>query len=626
MVERTARLRALNNQIRRVGRSIERLEHRHRRFSWYRLAVFFGALAMAFAIGFARNGAWGVTVLVVGLGVFALLAQVHRRLENTLARHRAWRRIKLCHRSRALLDWSGIPAGAFEPVPSGHPFALDLDLVGARSALQLLNACASADGSARLQTWLTTETPDYEKSQDRQRLVRELAPLSRFRDKLLLTLSLGARERLHGHKLARWLSSSAPSESFSRRLAEACAFVFVNYLLVIGAVTGVLGRPYWEVSVAAYFLFHLRWGQGARSILNDVSALEDQLASLARVLLFLEKYPAGRSPALRELCALFRDRATRASRQVRRMRVLSSLAGLRMNAVIGLALNLALPWDFAVAWLVDRQRRRLAELVPAWLDRCAEIEALVSLACFAHLNPDYAFPELIVGGEEEGGRLEATALGHPLIPFEDRVTNEFALAEGRIVILTGSNMSGKSTFIKTLGVNLALAMAGGPVAARRLRVTPFRIFTCINVSDSVHDHISTFYAEVRRLKRLLDALERPGAFPLFYLIDEIFRGTNNRERLAGSGAYLRALTGKRGAGVITTHDLELAWLGETLSGVSNLHFREDIAGDRMVFDYRLRPGVCPTTNALKIMRMEGLPVSLPRDDDGTAAPPPAGRR
>jgi DNA mismatch repair ATPase MutS len=181
-------------------------------------------------------------------------------------------------------------------------------------------------------------------------------------------------------------------------------------------------------------------------------------------------------------------------------------------------------------------------------------------------------------------------------------------------------MSGKSTFLRTLGVNLVLAYAGAPVAARFLRTRPFRLFTCIHVSDSLSDGISYFYAEVRRLKALLVELQRAGevghdgaqsaaGYPIFYLIDEIFRGTNNREREIGSRAYVRALAGAYGTGVISTHDLELVHLAEEFPGIRNFHFREEVLGERLAFDYRLRPGPCPTTNALKIMEMEGLPVN-----------------
>jgi DNA mismatch repair ATPase MutS len=178
-----------------------------------------------------------------------------------------------------------------------------------------------------------------------------------------------------------------------------------------------------------------------------------------------------------------------------------------------------------------------------------------------------------------------------------------------VTVITGSNMAGKSVFLKTVGVNLSLAYAGGPVNAQCLQTIPFRLYTSMGISDSVTDGISFFYAEVKRLKALLAELQRDHPLPLLYCIDEIFRGTNNRERLTGSRAYVRALTGKRGLGFIATHDLELANLARELSQVVNYHFRDSVEGGRMVFDYILRPGPCPTTNALRIMQLEGLPMA-----------------
>jgi DNA mismatch repair ATPase MutS len=200
-------------------------------------------------------------------------------------------------------------------------------------------------------------------------------------------------------------------------------------------------------------------------------------------------------------------------------------------------------------------------------------------------------------------------VGHPLIPDHEKVCNDLALTHlGEIAIITGSNMAGKSTFLRTVGLNLALAYAGGPVNAISLQTMLFRLFTCIQVSDSVTDGVSYFYAEVKRLKALLSALQENHPLPLFFFIDEIFRGTNNRERLIGSRAYVRALVGQHGVGLISTHDLELAKLADQVAEIENYHFRDDFKEGQMVFDYTLHPGPCPTTNALKIMQMAGLPV------------------
>jgi DNA mismatch repair ATPase MutS len=290
--------------------------------------------------------------------------------------------------------------------------------------------------------------------------------------------------------------------------------------------------------------------------------------------------------------------------------------GLRSNPLVWFLLNALVPWDLYFAHELDRCKLAIAQHASAWMDTWFELEALSSLANFAYLNPDYTFPTLLdIGGTEPVSVFQAQALGHPLIPHDEKVCNDFFLSGlGEVTIITGSNMAGKSVFLKTVGVNLALAYAGGPVNAGSLQSMPFRLFTCLGISDSVTDGISYFYAEVKRLKALLEELERDHSLPLLFCIDEIFRGTNNRERLIGSRAYVRALAGKNGVGFIATHDLELAKLADEVAQVQNYHFRDSVVADRMAFDYLLRPGPCPTTNALSIMQLEGLPI--PSSPDG----------
>ena len=604
MVEPAVRLRALQNQIRRLGSHLRGLEARHRRFSWYRLMLFAGTLILAFSVAVWSSSAAGLLVLVVGLTAFGVLAFFHRRIEQAYRRHAVWSRIKAEQQARATLDWNLIPAGSPPAEPASHPFASDLDLVGPRSVHELLNIAVSADGSRLLENWLTVPEPDPAVFLDRQGTVRELVPLARFRDKLLLALRMHTGGRLDGEKLRKWLQSHSELVP-PVILIAASVLVACNYLLIVASAEGWLTHPYWELSLAAYFAFYLARSRQLWPVLYSAVSVDDQLSNLGRVLAFLETYPCGCHHRLADLCALFRNPKSRPSRQIRRVKLLTLLAGLRMNPIVGVILNLLLPWDFLVVHLLAARKMELTAIVPAWLDRCSELEALLSLSNLGYLNPNYSFPEI---KEREGRNFEAVEIGHPLIEPGVRVCNDFSLGNTQVIVLTGSNMSGKSTFIKTLGVNLALAQAGGPVCASRLTVYSCRIFACIRLVDSVQDHVSTFYAEVRRLRQLLNALGQPSGFPLFFLIDEIFRGTNNRERLLGSQAFLEALLGKNGAGVITTHDLDLAHSADRLAGVRNHHFREEIVGDRMVFDYRLRAGICPTTNALKIMQMEGLPV------------------
>jgi len=341
---------------------------------------------------------------------------------------------------------------------------------------------------------------------------------------------------------------------------------------------------------------------------GDVQELEKALRRFRVVFQYLETRKFSTRPRLAQVCAPFLDQAKRPSAELGRVGRIAAALGLRTNAPVWFVVNMLIPWDFFFTYRLEQLKKEIAQLLPQWLDAWYELEALNSLANFAWLNPPYVFPELV----STSTLFEARGLGHPLIKPEFKICNDFELDEQlRIVILTGSNMAGKSTFLRTVGLNLCLAYAGAPVNAERLQVSLFRLFTCIKVSDSVQDGLSYFYAEVKRLKQLLSAAEQEDDLPIMFLIDEIFRGTNNRERHIGSHAYIRALSRRQNAlGLVATHDLELTNLADEIPGIANFHFREEVDEGKMLFDYQLRPGPCPTTNALKIMRIEGLPVDV----------------
>ena len=275
--------------------------------------------------------------------------------------------------------------------------------------------------------------------------------------------------------------------------------------------------------------------------------------------------------------------------------------------------NALCPWDL---WFLRRLlhiQAAIRQALPQWLNCLAEVEAASALATFAYLHPHYAWPTPLTQTAEQNGtspRVQADQLAHPLLSAKTRVANDVRLAgRGAIHLITGSNMSGKSTFLRTIGINLCLAQAGGPVCARSFEWTWSRLACCIRVDDSLDAGLSFFYAEVKRLKTILDATQESAAPPTLFLIDEIFKGTNNRERLIGSRAYITELSKGNGFGLVSTHDLELADLEQAIPGLTNAHFQETVSAGSLQFDYRLRPGPCPTTNALRIMELEGLPIS-----------------
>jgi hypothetical protein len=405
----------------------------------------------------------------------------------------------------------------------------------------------------------------------------------------------------------RWLEVDFPARRLKWLLLAASLFTLLNAALFLLNLAGWL-PAYWVYSLVLYLAFYFANAGAVSGFLEAVVELDDELGKFRPALDFLETYPYGQRQHLRQLCAPFWGDEP-PSQQLRRIRWVTAAVGLRSNPVLGLLLNAVLPWDFLFGYLAGSLRQRAAATIPLWLDAWHRLDALCSLAGFAYLHPGYAFTEFLPVGAETEPILQASDLGHPLIPEGQRVGNDLTIPRlGEVLLITGSNMSGKSTWLKTLGVNLCLGYAGGPACAAALRLQPLRLHTCMRISDSITDGFSYFYAEVKCLRSLLEELREEHPLPLFYLIDEIFRGTNNRERLAGSRAFARALIGARGAGLIATHDLELAHLAESSPQVVNLHFRDEIADGRLVFDYMLRPGASPTTNALKIMQLEGLPV------------------
>ena len=606
---RARRHRALKNQVNRLENRITKLHALSRRISWYRLLIFLigGALVFISFFWIGKNLAWFFAGSA--FAIFSIIACYHRRLATGIRRHQIWLEIKKSQLARMDLDWEKIPGSMLSVPLSDLSFEKDLDITGPRSIHQLIDITISREGSHRLASWLLQKVPDLDTILKRQKVVRELVSLTRFRNRLLLNFRLVSGAQLEGNKLLDWLQTEPPSKSIKNLAAISFVFTALNITLFLWHRLGNI-PPYWMLSLFMYIVYYLSNLKLLKHFFEVISQLDDELSKFRHILKFLETYPYRDNPNLRALCAPFLAHEILPSRQLRKIKIVSTAIGLRMNPIMAIFLNVAFPWDFFFSALIHRYRDEIAQQLPQWLNAWKKLEASISLANFAYLNPGYIFPEFIsAGGNTEQPILTAKGLGHPLIPAGQKVCNDFSLDKsGRAFIVTGSNMSGKSSFLKTIGANLCLAYAGGPVNAASFHSALFRVFTCIKINDSIVDGFSFFYTEVKRLKALLDAIRADHPLPLLFLIDEIFKGTNNRERLVGSRSYIRNLIGQNGAGLIATHDLELVRLADHFPDITNHHFREEVVGGKMVFDYKLRPGPCPTTNALKIMRMEGLPV------------------
>lgn len=612
MAQKEARRRALERRIARLDQRIAALDALSGRYTWARLGIFTASAVGAIAVWLSGTITAGAAFFMAGMLVFAGVANAHGRVKSSITRHTLWLAFQREHLARMALNWDGIPPAPPIAPEDVLPIERDLDLVGEYSLHRLLDTAVSREGSARLRGWLAAGVPEPDTVAARQAAVRELAGRRLLRDRLRLNAVLAsgrAQTRWSSARLVDWLALHAPTGSLARVAGALTALAAINITLFALAALDIL-PPVWGLTFIVYAASYLFYVQRLGDPFSLGLSLSDPLQDLRAVFETLERAPYGQAPALKQIAAPFHSGDPCPSEALRRVTRVLAAASVRHNPLLWTIVSALVPWDLYVMQALNRQRTALAQVLPRWLDAWFEIEALAALGTFADLNPDCAFPQLLRPANAPGAPIfAATNIGHPLIPDAARVGNDFTLSGlGDVALITGSNMSGKSTFLRTLGVNLCLAYAGGPVVAEKLETLPFRLFTVIRVTDSVTAGISHFYAEVKRLKALLDALQTDHPLPLFFLIDEIFQGTNNRERLIGSEGYLRALAGGRGAGVISTHDLELVTLAEELPQLKNYHFEETVRDGRMAFDYKLRAGPSPTTNALTIMRLEGLPI------------------
>lgn len=602
----------------RLQRQIDRLEHRlttlnqiSDRFSWLRAGVALGGASFVPPLIVLVSIPLGILWFGVVVVCFMVVVNRHRRILTTIQEFKVWQAIQSAHLARLQIDWDNLPPTDFRP-ETGHPFENDFDVTGRYSLHRLLDTSTTLEASTQLRNWLLITHPQRSEILERQAIVRDLRQLRLFRDKLTLYATrrpADLNKKRHLAPLLDWLQNHPPTDSLQRTLFIAIGFVVLNIALFTLDMAGVL-PALWQLSFILYIGFNFSRLE-VRGLFSDALQLQALMRQLSRVFSYIEIYDYREAEHLRTFSQQFQEGATRPSYLLKRLNRVLAAAGLQKNPIAWMFVNAILPWDIYWAHQLNQVKDELVEVLPAWLDKWTELEALSALASFADFQPHTQFPTIQDGAQAGQPLFTTTALGHPLVRAAQRVHNDFSIQEtGHIAILTGSNMAGKSTFLRAIGLNLALAYAGAPVIAENLSTAPLRLFACIRVTDSVTDGISYFYAEVQRLKALLDEVEAEHDLPLLYLIDEIFRGTNNRERLIGSRAYIHSLIDKAGVGIIATHDLELVQLADEFASIRNYHFRDDVSAGKMNFDYLLREGPCPTTNALKIMALEGLPIEL----------------
>jgi len=596
--------------IARIDRKIELYTKLSSKISGARLTIFMLTLLFAFlASGRLHDLVYSV-ILIGAIIAFLNLMGRHKKVEQFIEKLGFLKQIKKEQIARLELNWDGIP---FRNINRdnflNHPYAQDLNIIGKRSLFQLMDTSIYEGSSNVLSGWLLNQSKDVESINKRQQLIQELAPLQLFRDKLrveaLFTKSKTGRYEWSMEQMLDWLRLPKKT-GFILPLVIMFILSVSNVTLAILAMIGKLSSVYVVISFVSYLTALKFTGDKVKGLFDAAFQMEKLLGSFSNILSHVERFKASDDKEISQFLKVYQKEDEKPSVILKKVRRFAIAASVQKNQVLGPLMNLVIPWDLYFSMRLENLKEELEPKITKWLDKFYELEALNSMANFAFLNDGYSFPTFI---KDTDALFTAEDLGHPLIPENQKVANDFEVYPGKdLFLITGSNMAGKSTFLRTVGINLVLAYSGAPTNAKSLNTGLYRIFTSINVNDSLGDGLSHFYAEVKRLRELLDKLNNDEDQPLFFFVDEIYKGTNNKERYAGSAAFLREVAGKNGIGMVSTHDLELADLESEIEALSNWHFVESIADGKMSFEYKLKSGPCPSTNALEIMRIEGLPV------------------
>ncbi|EAU64473.1 DNA mismatch repair protein HexA [Stigmatella aurantiaca DW4/3-1] len=571
------------------------------RYAYMRGLTFLGAAVLAGLTAFERLPKGAGWAVVGALALYAVLAVLHHGVFRREARERLY--VALNERGLARLSggWRGFTEHGERFLSPEHPYASDLDVFGQGSLFQLLNETATRAGEERLAAWLSRPASP-ETVGARQGAARELAARSAFRQDLCVEARTLSREKVDPGLFIQWAEAGPSLDAIRWSRPLALLLPPLTLTLYLLGEFRLLPAWVWWLGLFAQLGIALATFGTLRQVDERLSAGERGFVRYAPLFARLEAEPV-HHPLLQRLQAgLQRPGEPPVSTHFRRFGWLYSLVEFKRHQFHPVV-HLFTLWDIHAFFALEDWRARHGTQVRQWFEALAEWEALSCLAGLAHDRPDFTWPTLVT----EGPRLEAQALGHPLL--DSPVPNDVSLAGPRhALLITGSNMSGKTTLMRALGANAVLALAGAPVRAQAFTLSPLQVLTSMRVKDSLERGVSYFYAEVQRIKAVLDAATQARGQVLF-LLDEILLGTNTRERQIASREVLRLLLDTGACGAVTTHDVSLAeWAGAPGTHVVNVHFRDHLEDGKMVFDYRLRPGVVDTTNALRVLHLAGVPV------------------
>ncbi len=581
------------------------LQQRYDRLGILRLGAFLALVAMVILSW--REAPWwtALPLTIGGIVAFGQLVGWHSRIQSN-AKHHGYladineQEIEALNNNYTIFETGG---QFIDPL---HPYSYDLDIFGSHSIFQMLNRAKTSIGQSRLASWLY-EPGDTKDIEERQLAAKELSTLLDWQHNLRAYGADLSEKEGQINSLYQWLKE--PPIVLGNQLRIAMLFI-APVLCVVSIYLWIMIWPWYLAFLlllpAAWVLskskeavdkLHILTGKAADTLKNYSQLIEqiEQQTFDSLLLQSLQSYfkPAGKNHA---------------SMAISKLAYRLSQLDVRYNP-FAVFLQLSVAWDLQQAWRLDKWKAQYAEELPQWFESLATIEALISLGNL-HLNkPSWVFPTI-----NENNRFDAIELGHPLLPDANCVNNDIKMpTQGYMHLITGSNMAGKSTWLRSVATNMVLALSGAPVRAQSFTMPQMQVYTSMRTQDALHESTSSFYAELKRLKFIIEAVEDPtktNGRPVFFLLDEILKGTNSRDRHTGSKALIRQLIASAGAGLIATHDLELGVLEAEANGrIENWAIEVDIQNDELYFDYKIKRGVSQSFNATLLMQKMGIKIS-----------------
>jgi DNA mismatch repair ATPase MutS len=583
----------------------DKLHARYNRYAFIRLALFIVAIGIAIYLFTAVSVSAGIGFVLVFLAGFYRFIRWHQRIQENQLHHEHLSKVNEWEAACLKHDYQQYQDGAaFLDV--AHPYAVDLDLFGPFSVFQYLNRASTALGRQKLAQWLT-QPASPEEIRSRQAAAEELREMLDWRQHFQ-AYGIEAEDQLEQiEMLEAWLEM--PAYVSNQKWLGAMLYI-IPVWSVIAIVLWALYLP-WYIAILLFLpaIWILRkYVERVNKTHIQTTHAENALAHYSKLIAHIEP-KAFKSPLLSRLHESLAANGQSASSSIQRLSYIISQLNVRYNA-FAIVLNVLMLWDLQWVYRLEKWKAAMKPHLSTWFEVLASFEALSSYGNVWYNNKAWTMPLI-----HQQALVDAQEVGHPLIHASKRVCNSIQIpTDGHIKLVTGSNMAGKSTFLRTLGINAVLAMAGAPVCAEKLRLPPLSVYTSMRTQDALHESTSSFYAELKRLKVIIEAVEatadnEPPSLQTFFLLDEILKGTNSNDRHTGSKALIQQLIRSRGSGIIATHDLELGSLEATAGGaIENLRIEVEIQNGQLHFDYKLKKGVSQSFNATLLMKRMGIKI------------------